>query len=143
MTFAARPHVPAAVAVATGVVASATYSNWDTTGHEPVAVTVSVQVNTNGTVTVEPGGTVLGNWFTPTTVGAGTGYRVRFQVAGDTFTGLTANTFYALSSARAVTFSAPPNYSGSSVLTVQIATDASATIIGTGTVVLSLTNTWE
>lgn len=141
MTFAARALV--AAGTPTGVVASATYTTQWVSGIEPVALTVNVQVNTNGTVTLEPGGTALGNWFSPTTVGAGTGYRVRFQVAGDAFTGLTANVFYALTSARAVTYSAAPNYTGSSVLTVQIATDASDTIIGTGTLSITLENTAE
>lgn len=140
MTFAARPHTQASPDGG-GVPFSLTsvFEN----GADPVAVTGVITVGTDGTVKGYAGTTTLGNWYSPTTGGIGSGYRVRFQVAGDPFTGLAVNTFYALSSARSVTFSAPPNYSGSSGLTIQIATTGSDTIIASGTVAVTVTNTWE
>jgi hypothetical protein len=135
VSFAARQHLPAAAA--SGLVNPFTLPAVFPQGNAPT-VTSTVTVNADGTISND--GTVIGNWYSPTTSGIGSGYRVRFTAVGDTFTGLTANTFYALSSARTVTYSAPPNYSGSSVLTIQIATSGSDTIVASGTLNLTITN---
>lgn len=140
MTFAARQHTQSAVG-ASGVVASAGYNSVGEGGSDPVVVSASITVEPDGRVL--SGGILLGNWYAPTTGGVGSGYRVRFQVSGEPFTGLAANTFYALSSARTVTFSAGPDYTASAFLTIQIATSGSDTIIGTGTVYIYVENAYE
>lgn len=138
MSFAARPHQ--AAAAASGLVNPFTLPAVFPQGNAPT-VTSTVTVNGDGTISND--GTVIGSWYSPTTSGIGSGYRVRFTAVGDAFTGLTANTFYALSSARTVTYSAPPNYSGSSVLTIQIATSGSDTVVASGALNLTITNTYE
>ncbi len=140
MTFAARNHVVAGAASAGAPFSlSAVYE----TGSDPTAVTAVIKVDTDGRVRAYNDTTTIGNWFTPTTGGIGSSYRVRFTRVGDAFTGLTAGVYYALTSARSVTFSAPPNYSGWSTLTIQIAAVGNDAVLFEGSVLINVINDYE
>ena len=140
MTFAARNHVVAGAASGGAPFSLTAVHEF---GIEPVAVNAVIKVDTDGRVRAYNDTTTIGNWFTPTTGGIGSSYRVRFTRVGDAFTGLTEGVFYALTSARSVTFSAPPNYAGGSLLTIEIAAVGNDTVLFSGTVAVSVSNEYE
>ena len=148
MSFAARPHTSTAVGTQTAaplgtlLLAGDSYDNVGSTG------VVSLTLNTDGTFDhsnafEDPANVVPSNWFTPTTVGAGSGYQVRFTLqSGNTWDGTpTSGVLYALSSARTLTWSLVYAASASKAATVliEILTSGGAPY-KTGTLTVSLSN---
>lgn len=133
MTFAARPSVSTAGPVgAWGV----TLSDVQTT---PTSATGTVQLNTSGTITGtnESGDTA---WYLPTGGTPGNSYWVKFtKNSGDAWNaGLTAGTVYALSSARALTWSVSGGLKSANV-TASIYSDSGGTnLVGTGTIIVNI-----
>lgn len=76
----------------------------------------------------------------PTTGAIGAGYRVKYTLqSGDAWTaGLTSGTFYTLDAARTVSWTLVPTGAVSATVLVEIATTGSATILGSGTLTVSL-----
>lgn len=101
MTFAARPHQPAAGGgpVSLGTIRIEDYTFPDSAG---------ATFNTDGTISINQY-LISGpsSWFTPTTAGIGSSYQIRFTLlTGNAWdAGLTSGTLYALSSARTLTWS--------------------------------------
>lgn len=106
MTFAARANRN----VVTGGPVSGSATLDAVSFYATVAGTVTL--NTNGTMTATDNGltqslsTCSPNWYSPTTVGIGSSYWVKFTLdTGNAWdSGLVNNTVYALSSARALTW---------------------------------------
>ena len=122
MTFAARPHAaaggPAGLPLGTTILFAESYDEFGTTD------TGTITFNTDGTIawatTFEYGpATVPTNWYGPTTGGIGNSFQVRFTLQSGTAwdAGLTSGTLYALSAARALTWTLSYNeYNTASVL---------------------------
>lgn len=101
----------------------------------------TVQYVTNGTIT--GAGYTAGptNWFSPTTVGIGNSYWIRFTlqsgVAWDA--GLVSGTIYALSSNRSVTWTCNTAIAKNAVVDVVIYSDSGGvTTVGSGSVDVSV-----
>lgn len=107
-------------------IASAPGINKTKAGTGPQTMTVTVE--TDGTISYTSGATGSGgtSWGTPTTVGIGTSYWVRFvHTAGDSPTSNGASTWTQLTAARSISRQA--SLSGddfSTTFTIQLATDS-------------------
>lgn len=119
MSFAARPHATAAGAGAALPLGTFQLQaeSFDEVGS---TFTATATVNTNGTITGSGNFEYVNaivpakNWYTPTTTGIGSSYQVRFTlVSGPAWNaGLTSGVAYALTSARALSWSVAYNNDG-------------------------------
>jgi hypothetical protein len=113
VTFAARPHLPAASGGA-GLPLGTMYLQYESLNEAVEPDTVTLTLNTNGTFGIahdfeyQNAETVPNNWYAPTTTGIGSSYQVRFTLLSGAAwdTGLTSGVAYALSSARSIAYTA-------------------------------------
>lgn len=145
MSFAARHHVAAAAAPASGVQALGTM---DLGGVSATSedFTVALSLNADGTLAFTNNMNLVqtsigpSNWFTPTTGAVGAGYRVRFTLQSGTpwAEALTSGTLYALSSARTLTWTLPLSGTIAAQVLVEITSAANTTVLGAGTLYVNM-----
>lgn len=108
----------------------------------------SVTFNTNGTVSASASGnslvinTVDGDqWYSPTTTGIGSSYWWRYTVVSGSAPvgGLTAGTWYQLSSSRSLSFSVSSQASLGGTFTIDIAASSGGTVLATGEITMVAT----
>lgn len=137
MTFAARPH--SVVSASAGPIDLGTM-NLGGTSIVSANFAIGITLNGNGTVsflnemnevqtTPSPR-----NWYAPTTVGVGTGYRVRYTLQSGTpwGGGLVSGTLYALSSDRQVYWTLPAEGTISAQVLVDITSSSNTTVLASG-----------
>lgn len=143
MTFAARPHLVLGPTLGVQSLGAMLLDGATPSSLNKVA---SLTLNADGTISfvnqmADPVfSSVPPNWYLPTTGAIGAGYRVKYTLqSGDAWTaGLTSGTFYTLDAARTVSWTLVPTGAVSATVLVEIATTGSATILGSGTLTVSL-----
>lgn len=143
MTFAARAHGAAgssagpidlgAMALGGTSIVSANYG-------------VGITLNGNGTVSflneMNAAQTTPSprNWYSPTTAGIGTGYRVRFTLQSGTpwSGGLASGTLYALSSDRQVYWTLPAEGTVNAQVLIEITSSGSTTVLASGVLTVNM-----
>jgi hypothetical protein len=102
---------------------------------------VTLDVNTNGTITQSVTGTPTGSmpsaWYTPTTTSIGNSYWVRATLNSGTAVTGTVGSWLALTAARSWTQSASGGNTVTSVLSIDISSSATGTpVVATGLITL-------
>lgn len=137
MTFAVRPH--SAVSASAGPIDLGAM-NLGGTSIVSANYSVGITLVGNGTVsflnemnevqtTPSPR-----NWYSPTTVGAGTGYRVRYTLQSGTpwNASLASGTLYALSSDRQIYWTLPAEGTISAQVLIEITSSSDTTVLVSG-----------
>ncbi len=107
----------------------------------PALATGAISINRAGTITYT-NGSGASEWYTPSGGTPGDSYYVKFSLSGSAWdAGLVADTVYALSSGRSLSWSTTAGTKDATV-TVSIYLDAGGTILlGTGTVTVHVEST--